>query len=307
LMRDRIGRLLGSTGYETAGSYGYQAVDVAGYGRVMWKSRRDGRGYDVLIDLSGQAMEYIRETLVYPAELLINVMHRLGFKVTRCDVALDCYDHAVTMKTVLDHMQLAGGTVTHAQTFNVVQGKTPIGQKMSEDGRGMTIYIGNRQSSRFGRIYDKKAEKHAKTGDDIAHCTRFELESKAEAADAVASRIANRGLGEIPSLIATFIDFVEPEDIGSDSNKARRTRVGWWKRLVDKDREPLGLKKGMATPQRTVRWLKEQVSKAILLSQKVGVWNEVQAVVSKTTVQAARVRQWRAVYQPELAEQLFVG
>jgi hypothetical protein len=260
---------------------------------------------DLLVDLPGQAMEYIREELGFPDCLVILMFRRLGFKVTRLDAAMDCYDTTVNPQMVYDHTEIKDSTVTHAKKLKIDQSGLRFGERRPTDGRYMTLYIGSRSCERFMRVYDKRGEKWVKTGEDFPHCTRFELEHKGDAAEEAAKLIEAKGNAIIPNLLSGFVDFLALPRGKVDKNKSRRRRrTAWWARMVEGGmRIVLHLQRGAATPEKTLAWLKDGAGKSIALAKTVGVWPAVEAEAArkKEKLLSSDIRRWRYALRDQVA------
>lgn len=125
--------------------------------------------------------------------LLAFVVNNAG-RFTRLDVAIDILDNAAANSETLARAAESGHMTTHARTWSVLRGV--------RDGiQGTTLYIGNRQSDKFLRVYNKAAEQ----GID-ALWTRIELECKGDYARALGPRLAEEGMdigrGEIDKFVA---------------------------------------------------------------------------------------------------------
>lgn len=260
---------------------------------------------DILIDLPGQALEYLREEMGFPDIMVGQMLEKLGFKPTRIDATMDCYDTTVNPQMVYDHTTIKDSTVTHAKKIRLDQSDLKFGESRPTDGKCMTLYIGSRSCERYMRVYDKKGEKKAKTGkDDLPHCTRFELECKGDAAVETWKILAEKGTSTIPNLQSGFVDFLAIPRGKVDKNKSRRKRrTAWWARMVEGKRTILHLQRGTATPEKTLAWLKDGVGKSIALAKAVGVWPavEAEAAKKKETLLPSDIRKWEYALRDQVA------
>lgn len=272
----------------------------------QFKNKPQGKvKIDILVDLPGQAMEYLREELGFPDIMVGQMLEKLGFKPTRIDATMDCYDKTVNPQMVYDHTTIKESTVTHAKKIRLDQSDLKFGEVRPTDGKCMTVYIGSRSCERYLRVYDKKGEKKAKTGkDDLPHCTRFELECKGDAAVETWKILAEKGTSTIPSLQSGFVDFLAIPRGKVDKNKSRRKRrTAWWARMVEGKRTILHLQRGTATPEKTLAWLKDGVGKSIALAKAVGVWPAVEAAAAnkKETLLPSDLRKWEYALRDQVA------
>lgn len=260
---------------------------------------------DILVDLPGQAMEYLREEMGFPDIMVGQMLEKLGFQPTRIDAAMDCYDTTVNPQMVYDHAEIKDSVVTHAKKLRIDQSDLKFGERRPTDGKCMTVYIGSRSCERYMRVYDKKGEKKAKTGkDDLPHCTRFEMECKGDAAKETWKILAENGTSTIPNLLSGFVDFLSVPRGKVDKNKSRRKRrTAWWARMVEGKRTILHLQRGTATPEKTLAWLKDGVGKSIALAKAAGVWQvvEADAAKKKETLLPSDIRKWEYALRDQVA------
>jgi len=120
----------------------------------------------------------------------------MGGRFTRIDVAIDILDSPSVLAETLARDAELGHMTTHAKTMSVIRGV--------RDGiKGTTLYVGNRQSEKFLRVYDKAAEQ----GIPGLLWTRIELEMKGDYARAVGPRIAEEGMDLARAEIDRFVSF----------------------------------------------------------------------------------------------------
>ena len=72
--------------------------------------------------------------------------------------------------------------------------------------------------------------------------------------------------------------------------------MDWWERLVGGE-EPLslGLHRGVTSPERSLRWVKDQVAKTLFLAHKYGFFDEVVEAIKerKHKVRKAEKEKWK--------------
>jgi hypothetical protein len=207
---EEISALLRSTHEGKYGGHGYRGVDVALYGKLLT------RGDDILVELPGQAMQHVRETLRIPDAELCRWFAARGFKATRIDITIDTQDARVNPAVVQSYWD-SGDVVTDVRNCEPRQ-KHERGKGAAPDGAGATVYIGATKSDRFARVYDKAAEARFKTGEilcdetgrEIEHLTRFELENRHDTATGYVNKCFSKGVF-IPETIRERMVALESE------------------------------------------------------------------------------------------------
>jgi len=261
----RVLDVLGSQRKKVNGKFDYSGYDLACFGRILKRKSAQGNGLDYLIELPGQAMEYIREILKINVPDMIRDFQGAGWRVTRLDVAVDTTDARVNPQMVYDWL-CTPNVVCKAKQKNPVLGRSDIGEPGNDDGKGMTVYIGRRSSCRFMRVYDKSGEVEAKTGKKIPHMTRFEMEIKQETADVLARQIAKSGENIIPGILHGFIDF---KATTGREQMTKRDSAKWWLRIVGNCGKVCpGLTVGISTPEKAEKWQLNQWAQTFALTQK---------------------------------------
>ena len=164
---------------------------------------------------------------------LCREMDEHGFDATRLDVTYDCRDEHVNVKSIED-MFKRKQIRTRSESRNAITGSAAPGEACTLL-QGGTLRIGGRQSEMFMKVYDKRQQHLKKTGIDIGHCTRFELEIKGERAKsafrAICDGQVNRLTGEIVgpfdlgSLLRDFICFYK--------TPKQKEVCDWWQAISD--------------------------------------------------------------------------
>ena len=287
------------TGQDVVGDHGYHGSDVCGgYGKVLQRESRDSGDGDVLVRLPGRALDWIRDNNVLSdtdaqctdAEIA-RLFVEMGFHGTRLDIAMDTDDRAISPQVVEDLIN-ANSYVCRARNAGLNDSwntNKPETRREEE-----TVYLGSRISSRYFRCYNKAADIFRKSGRKVGHLTRFEIEMKGDAAQIAMTMIANQGPGCIPNLFAGWLDFKDPAD--DVTRIERRRSVDWWDRLIG-GAEPisLGLKRGVSTPEQSLRWVKEQVSKTLFLAHRHGCFEEIIEAINakKFKVKPSENEKWK--------------
>lgn len=175
--------------------------------------------------------QYGLETLEETIPSLCEAVFSMDGKFTRVDLALDDiggnYWSPMAMQTILDK----GICTSKWRSWNVDSRKNFDGELLP----GHTVYMGNRKSSLFLRIYDKQAEqnqgkKEGSAGWISDSWTRWELEIK----DDYANRSAEAFLdGEtVPSLLIGLLrNYFSIRVRGKGKNKSRWAIDPEWERF----------------------------------------------------------------------------
>lgn len=296
-------QVLHGTGAPCPPHCGYEGWQCCGgEGRVMRRVNSNGRTADLLILLPGRALEWIRSTNAFSdtdsqctdADIA-RFFHDHGWTATRLDTAMDTTDESLNPHLVFEHLcsDLFTCPARKFRRWEERERGVP-----HNGGEGETVYVGGGASTRFMRVYDKQAEVMAKLGIDIGHLTRFELENKRDAAEAVLKLVAERGPSCIPAIFSGWIDFKDPAD--NATRMWRRRNVDWWERLVG-GHEPivLGLRRGIATPESSLNWVKTTAAKTLRLADEHGFTTPIQEAVQERRhrIHESDRAKWRAFQQ----------
>lgn len=275
---------------------GYEGwLCCAGYGRLLIRQYRDKAEADVLMRLPGRALEWIRfenvvsetDSICTDADICKFFLER-DFHATRIDLAADNSDREVSPQLVERHLKSKQFTCKARKA-----GITNSWELGAEPWESSTIYLGGRSSTRLLRVYDKQAEVFQKTGRKIPHLTRFEIENKYQAAPRVMNLVAEHGAALVIGLLKGWVDFKDPSD---DATRVERRRSAeWWQRMVN-SAEPiqLGLTRGIATPEKSIKWVKRQVAKTLYLMKEFDLEHEIAHAISekKFKVKKAELAKW---------------
>lgn len=154
-------------------------------------------------------------------ELILKVVSKSDFKVTRIDVAMDVIDKSFSIfKLVKATWE---GNYTCRSNFNNIM--------LSNDKgiRGTSLYFGKEESSWYINIYDKGAERGYKP-DEISW-TRFEVRLRHENAEGFCNKFAEGyDVGYLyVGLLNRYLRFVVKS---TDSNKSRLKTAPYWDKLL---------------------------------------------------------------------------
>lgn len=192
--------------YNSAVVLSAQGVRV---GDVAWHTEQPRQR--VQFTFTGHDLDRWRTADQIGALMAFVVNHNGRF--TRIDVAIDVLDVPSANVAGLAEEAEQGHMTTHATTHSVI--------RSTRDGiEGITLYIGNRQSDKFVRIYDKAAEQGIS-----AQWVRIELEAKGDYARALGPRLAEEGMDLARKEIDRFVSFDAPWWLGSVSIGANFERI----------------------------------------------------------------------------------
>lgn len=164
---------------------------------TMWHEHEDRMGMHVVI--SGSALRALTER-GYPPDMVLRELKRLGCRVSRVDLAIDCFGSSLT-------------SVNFGKEFRLPykgKGRTPKITPVGTPEDGWTIYVGSRSSDKFLRIYDKAKEQ----GDFKSDYVRIELECKGAMAHWLGETLPNQTTLEnyelASSIIKSMVNFSSP-------------------------------------------------------------------------------------------------
>ncbi len=275
---------LQATGTECRGDHGYRGLEVCGgYGQLLHRQCSESGDADLLVRLPGRALDWIRDANVFSdgeyqctdADICRFFLER-KFTATRVDTAMDTNDSFITPSMV--------GELVNERMFTCHAKSAGVSDSWKLDkpesrGQSQTVYIGSRSSSRFFRCYNKAEDIFKKTGRDVGHLTRFEIEHKGEVAHKVLEIVSRSGGDCIPSIFSGWLSFKDPKY--KKSRRERSENAGWWERLLSTD-NPIELKltPGVMDPERSMIWLKKQVAKTLYLAIQYGFAQEISQYIA---------------------------
>jgi len=240
-------------------------VSLGFFGVRVNALRRSGRGSD-----EEDTDWFVDALLEVPGELCAQLgAHRLlrlcsemdgyGFDATRLDVAYDVTDPNVNVKLIED-MFKRKQVVTRSERRNAITGAAVEGEACSLL-HGGTLRIGGRQSEMFMKVYDKRQEHLQRTGIDIGHCTRFELEIKGQKAKsafrAICDGSVDQDTGEIlgPLDLASFMkDFIT-----FYKTPKQKQVCEWWEQIDSAPMMVWPKYEQRASLDATLNWMRTQV------------------------------------------------
>lgn len=182
------------------GLHGYSAkFQGLNTGIIVQNGSRDDMGTHVL--MSGATLQSMRDQLEMTDRQICARMIDYGGRTSRIDLALTIIDGTTTPRSVHDGL-VSGSIKAKARKHTLVNGA-------NENVSGDTLYIGSRQSEKFFRCYDKKAELGLADG---AAMVRLEMELKALHARAACHTVAMGGASAaVNTIIGDFLDLPHGE------------------------------------------------------------------------------------------------
>lgn len=178
---------------------------------------------------------------------------KLGFEVSRIDLALDVFDNLMPtiIRDIKDHNYR-----TKSRTIEKIDKIDTRTNKII----GQTLYIGSRSSEKMLRIYNKQQESKLDY-----KLTRFELELKGDKAKQT-FEILISGKAQFSDLtkqmLRDHIKFIRPTN---DSNKSRWPLAIYWAKITSTDKKlDLAMPKKPKSLDATIQWLLKSVSKSLL-------------------------------------------
>jgi hypothetical protein len=205
-------------------------------------------------------------------QFLFLFLSEYSFECTRVDFALDDFNRLIKPSQL--HKAIANHNFFNYDKATAISGSDRRDPHYS-DGN-FTFYFGSRQSSRFGRIYDKRAESEGQI-----EAVRLELEVKHKLARSYFQEL-------LPSCNPNFVGEDSPFSIlcrsfvlGAfdfrDRSKGFGSRLKcpplpWWQKFVDRcEVDPIRLSPGRVRPSLEVKreWHRRQVAKSLAIFQAV--------------------------------------
>jgi hypothetical protein len=178
-------------------------------------------------------------------------------KCTRIDLAVDDYAY-----------QLNDDQLENAIIDKCIVGVRG-GQRINSYGTktaGTTIYLGQRRSAKFARIYDRATV----TGGKI-HAKRFEIEYKQGLAHSIFVDYLADGSPDSSYLLSSIIRSSISCNYKPDKNLSRSVVFEWWASFVERivgDTHVYKRVPPIHSLDRTLRWVHRSVSKSLLVIQE---------------------------------------
>jgi phage replication initiation protein len=239
------------------GGMGYdQSARVWETGRVYWSSTRWDMGVHVRLPPSAL------EAAGAEAVAVLGEFYRKDASFTRLDIAADDTKGQLSLETIREKI-VAGDMVTRARQVHEI---------LALVGLGHTLYFGSRESSTFGRIYDKAAEQMKAGKLYVGHWIRVELEFKRERAHAAAEFICQNVETWRAAAQGWFLAFLDFKEHGVDENKSRWETSAWWLAFLDyASKVRLFISRVVKTVDDVKQWVNKQVAPSLfVLASTIG-------------------------------------
>lgn len=224
--------VLGRDVVERSGRYGY---------RRMWRVGGEGGHVEIMFDghadmgvhvqITGQGCRWLEDLgIVTSWQDFLRDVHLAGFRVSRCDVAID--DRAGRLDVGEMVRLFRAGEVVTKYRMRVVTGA----ERAGAGAAGVeTVYFGDVRQGETGiRVYDKRVERIAAGCEDPGAWVRVELVVRDEPARDLVRLVAGKGLAVAAGVVLRKLDFVQRS---SDSNRWRWRSYGWWVEFLRYARE----------------------------------------------------------------------
>jgi Replication initiation factor len=233
----------------------YQHSASSVHGAKFGYTPNQSNGFDYWVSLPAKVLR--RLELLESIYFLAEFRKHLGFKATRCDVALDDYTKQHLTYENLSR-SIAAGNYTGFKAHSSIT---------NHDG-GWTFYLGSRQSDKMVRVYNKSVQS---AGETDAYRIEIELKDyKAEYFFDTLCGAAEHSPEFVPQvMLETICGAVDFRDRDSDSNITRCERLQWWSNFLSYCLSTGGLrlpaKKRVSSLDRTVQWIQAQVETSIAM------------------------------------------
>lgn len=240
-----------------------------------YADKRERGSYQITVQLSGQGcreMELVMGNQEMTWHMLLSKMsERSDMQVTRLDIALDemyqGYDKQsdqIQLSDIMSKVYRNEVVLNKIRTWNHIGGGS-LQKGNEEDGQGISIYFGSRQSNLYFNFYEKRYEIAKREGIDVWEAlevfgiwNRYELRlSQSKAQGAIEEFLNGVDLAELARGILTAEISVYD---GTNQYGAYKPDRKW--QLLFGGTEPLQLtiKPEPYNINRTIRWLMTQVA-----------------------------------------------
>jgi hypothetical protein len=178
----------------------------------------------------------------------------------RIDVALDDRNGVIDVDRIYAAVK-AGHCVSHFRQSRLIAG-LDLG---SGSDTGKTLCMGSRQSDTYLRIYDKAAEQRAKEKPVEGTWIRWEMEWKAERADAVGMALSGLDQDQFQKYIVgvfrSALDFRDCTRADDPKDRYYAPLLDWWKVLTEgMQRARLEIAKSVKKIEEVKRWAEKSLS-----------------------------------------------
>jgi hypothetical protein len=232
--------------------------------RLFWDVLIDGN-IKILVDIPGTPLRRIDTRDCWRMCLGFHNYYKL--KCRRFDVALDDYLRRISANELIE--------IGRKDNYRLVESYKLVSSKNTGKSACDTVYFGSRESEKYLRFYDAE-ERHGIPAD------RWEVELKRRHADAAFTAFCSLSLGMelqefdgmaslfLASLVTGSVDFVDAENASPGERYDRLERLPFWQSMIDDCGGSLRLSPARSKPtlQRTLLWIKRQVSRSLAVVRK---------------------------------------
>ncbi len=215
------------------------------------------------VNFSGNGLGHVFKT--FPHWDLIRLCRHLlsleGAKVNRLDVAFDDKSELLDIGHMARQVERRENVVSRWRKSSMIR-------SCDDKGRvALTLYVGNRQSDSFLRVYDKRMQELQRGTDADSlppHWVRCELELKNKVADAVLRDLAKINLSPsaMVGLLRDKIDFRQ----SGDGRPQRRPIARWWGQFTHGlEKRPIRVPLPVQSIERKERWTQDSVAPTLAL------------------------------------------
>jgi DNA relaxase NicK len=228
---------------------------TGGLGRIGTGAKRNPR--EVHVDLSQELISgWTYDQFKQVSTWVFEQHGHLG----RIDVALDDRSGVIDIDRIYASV-VAGNCVSHFRQSRLISG-LDLG---SGTDTGKTICLGSRQSDTYLRIYDKAAEQRSKEKPVDGSWIRWEMEWKAERAQAVGMALS--GLDQdsfqkyIVGVFRSAVDFRDCTREDDPKDRYYAPLLDWWRVLTEgMQRARLDIAKSVKKIEEVKRWAEKSLS-----------------------------------------------
>lgn len=228
---------------------------TGGLGRIGTGAKRNPR--EVHVDLSQELLSgWTYDQFKQVSSWIVEKNGHLG----RIDVALDDRSGVIDLDRIYAAV-VKGQCVSHFRQSRMIVG-LDLG---SGSDTGKTICLGSRQSDTYLRIYDKAAEQRAKEKPVEGSWIRWEMEWKAERAQAVGMALS--GLNQesfqkyIVGVFRSAVDFRDCTRADDPKDRYYAPLLDWWQVLTEgMQRAKLVIAKSAQKIEDVKRWAAKSLS-----------------------------------------------
>lgn len=255
------------------GFYGYRKGLEYNNIRVLYDGN-EGMGFHVQI--SGQGCRYLESQFGFAWDKFLTLVLAEKCNISRIDVAIDDNEYLDLKKIKKQIMK--GDIVSRFRKWGIRQERS-----LSDNSTlGDTIYLGQRSSDVFIRIYDKELE----SGGAI-NAVRLETVMKNDKAKNFVINYLNSNFKNLAYLtqmvLNNYIRFVKKKD----SNVSRSENVKWWEDfLLTAEKLSLSVGKEEITLDKVCDWVERQVSSSLKLIVETKGEFYLMRMVDKTVLNA---------------------